>query len=377
MLLEEIRDKKVLVRLDYNVPIEDGIIVNDFRIRQTYKTLNSLLDKNNKLIIASHLGRPTEGLYDESLSLKPICKYLSNKLNKKIQFIENVKDTIDFSNHDIAMLENVRFNIGEKKCDPKLSQTIASLADIFVFDAFGVSHRSECTTTGVTNYLDTVAGLNIRYEIQTINKLINEQSRPMTIIISGAKVSTKIVVIKKLLAKCDYMILGGGILNTFLKAKGHEVGKSLLEEGHVSDAVAILESDFADKIIFPSDLSCVTEDGIANVELSEISTNDTIYDLGSSSINEIKNIVRKSVSVFWNGPLGYVEKKPFNKGTEELAKAIADHNCFSIVGGGDTLPIIENLKLQNGYNCLSTGGGSLLTYLEGGSLPIIDKLNLR
>ena len=377
MLLEEIRDKKVLVRLDYNVPIEDGIIVNDFRIRQTYKTLNSLLDKNNKLIIASHLGRPTEGLYDESLSLKPICKYLSNKLNKKIQFIENVKDTIDFSNHDIAMLENVRFNIGEKKCDPKLSQTIASLADIFVFDAFGVSHRSECTTTGVTNYLDTVAGLNIRYEIQTINKLINEQSRPMTIIISGAKVSTKIVVIKKLLAKCDYMVLGGGILNTFLKAKGHEVGKSLLEEGHVSDAVAILESDFADKIIFPSDLSCVTEDGIANVELSEISTNDTIYDLGSSSINEIKNIVRKSVSVFWNGPLGYVEKKPFNKGTEELAKAIADHNCFSIVGGGDTLPIIENLKLQNGYNCLSTGGGSLLTYLEGGSLPILDKLNLR
>ena len=377
MLLEEIIDKKVLVRLDYNVPIEDGIILNDFRIRQTYNTLNSLLDNNNKLIIASHLGRPTEGSYDESLSLKPICKYLSDKLNKKIQFIKDVNDTIDFTNHDIAMLENVRFNIGEKKCDPKLSQTIASLADIFVFDAFGVSHRSECTTTGVANYLETVAGLNIRYEIQTINKLINEQSRPMTIIISGAKVSTKIVLIKKLLAKCDYMILGGGILNTFLIAKGYEVGKSLIEEEHVSDAVEILESDFANKIIFPSDFSCETEDGIANVELSRISTNDSIYDLGSASINEIKNIVRKSVSVFWNGPLGYVEKKPFNKGTEELAKAIADHNCFSIVGGGDTLPIIENLKLQNGYNCLSTGGGSLLTYLEGGSLPILDKLNLR
>ena len=377
MLLEEIIDKKVLVRLDYNVPIEDGIIVNDFRIRQTYNTLNSLLDNNNKLIIASHLGRPTEGSYDVSLSLEPICKYLSGKLNKKIQFIRDVNDTIDFTNHDIAMLENVRFNIGEKKCDPKLSQTIASLADIFVFDAFGVSHRSECTTTGVANYLETVAGLNIRYEIQTINKLINEQSRPMTIIISGAKISTKIVLIKKLLAKCDYMILGGGILNTFLRAKGYEVGKSLIEEEHVSDAVKILESDFANKIIFPSDFSCETEDGIANVELSRISTNDSIYDLGSASINEIKNIVRKSVSVFWNGPLGYVEKKPFNKGTEELAKAIADHNCFSIVGGGDTLPIIENLKLQNGYNCLSTGGGSLLTYLEGGSLPILDKLNLR
>ena len=377
MQLEEIIDKKVLIRLDYNVPIEDGIIVNDFRIRQTYDTLNSLLDHNNKLIIASHLGRPTEGSYDESLSLKPICEHLSSKLNKKIQFIKSINDNIDFIDYDIAMLENVRFNIGEKKCDPKLSQTIASLADIFVFDAFGVSHRSECTTTGVTNYLQTVAGLNIRYEIETINKLINDKSRPMTIIISGAKVSTKIVLINKLLSKCDHMILGGGILNTFLKAKGCEVGNSLLEEGSVGDAAKILKSDFADKIIFPSDFTCETADGIANVESSRISRNDTIYDLGNDSINEIKNIVRKSVSVFWNGPLGYVEKEPFNKGTEELAKVIADHNCFSIVGGGDTLPIIENLKLQNDYSCLSTGGGSLLTYLEGGSLPIIDKLNLR
>ena len=186
MQLEEIRDKKVLVRLDYNVPIEDGVILNDFRIRQTYNTLNSLLDNNNKLIIASHLGRPTEGLYDESLSLKPICNHLSSKLNKKIQFIKDINDAIDFSNHDIAMLENVRFNIGEKKCDPRLSQTIASLADIFVFDAFGVSHRSECTTTGVVTYLETVAGLNIRYEIETINKLINEQSRPCLLYTSDA-----------------------------------------------------------------------------------------------------------------------------------------------------------------------------------------------
>ena len=212
------------------------------------------------------------------------------------------------------MLENVRFNIGEKKCDPRLSQTIASLADIFVFDAFGVSHRSECTTTGVVTYLETVAGLNIRYEIETINKLINEQSRPMTIIISGAKVSTKIVLIKKLLEKCDHMILGGGILNTFLKAKGYEVGNSLFEEEFVYDATKILESDFASKIIFPSDFSCETVNGIANVDLSRISTNDTIYDLGTESINEIKDIVRNSVSVFWNGPLGYVEKEPFNKG---------------------------------------------------------------
>jgi len=374
--LEEIVSKRVLIRFDYNVPMEDGSIVNDFRIRQTYGTINTLLRNNNKLLITSHFGRPVEGTFDESLSLKPICKYLSEKLEMKIEFIKDIHDHISFSNYDVAMLENARFNIGEKECDPKLSQTLASLADIFVFDAFGVSHRKECTTVGVADYLDTVAGLNIKHEIDTINKLVESKSRPMTIIISGAKVSTKIVLIKKLLEKCDNMILGGGILNTFLKAKGYEVGGSLLEENFIQEARAIVESDSKNKILFPSDLSCQTERGIANIDVSSISENDVIYDLGTDSINMIKNIVKASSSVFWNGPLGYVEKKPFNRGTEELAKSIAEHNCFSIVGGGDTLPIIESLNLQDNYDCLSTGGGSLLSYLEGGSLPILDKLNL-
>ncbi len=376
MQLEEIVSKRVLIRFDYNVPMEDGSIVNDFRIRQTYGTINTLLRNNNKLLITSHFGRPVEGTFDESLSLKPICRYLSEKLEMKIEFIKDIHDDIDFSNYDVAMLENARFNIGEKECDPKLSQTLASLADIFVFDAFGVSHRKECTTVGVADYLDTVAGLNIKHEIDTINKLVESKSRPMTIIISGAKVSTKIVLIKKLLEKCDNMILGGGILNTFLKAKGYEVGASLLEENFIQEARAIVESDSKNKILFPSDLSCQTKRGTANIDVSSISKNDVIYDIGSDSIDMIKNTVKESSSIFWNGPLGYVEKKPFNRGTEELAKSIAEHNCFSIVGGGDTLSIIETLNLQDNYDCLSTGGGSLLSYLEGGSLPILDKLNL-
>ena len=376
MQLEDIVSKKVLIRFDYNVPMENGTIVNDFRIRQTYGTIKTLLRNNNKLLISSHFGRPTEGIYDEAMSLKPICKYLSDKLAIKIEFIRDIHDDITFSNYDVAMLENARFNIGEKQCDPKLSKTLASLVDIFVFDAFGVSHRKECTTVGVADYLDTVAGLNIKHEINTINKLIESKSRPMTIIISGAKVSTKIVLIKKLLDKCDNMILGGGILNTFLKAKGYEVGLSLLEEKFIQEARIILESDLTNKIVFPSDLSCQTKNGTANIDVSCISENDTIYDLGADSIANIKEIIKKSSSVFWNGPLGYIEKKPFNKGTEELAKSIAEHNCFSIVGGGDTLPIIESLNLQDKYDCLSTGGGSLLSYLEGGSLPILDKLNL-
>tara|TARA_Y100001936_G_scaffold110305_1_gene108428 strand:- start:1269 stop:2399 length:1131 start_codon:yes stop_codon:yes gene_type:complete len=374
--LEDIVSKRVLIRFDYNVPMGDGAIVNDFRIRQTYATIKALLRNNNKLIITSHFGRPIEGTFDESFSLKPICKYLSDKLEINIEFIKDIPDEINFSNYDVAMLENARFNIGEKRCDPKLSQRLASLADIFVFDAFGVSHREECTTVGVTDYLDSVAGLNIKHEINTIKKLVESKSRPMTIIISGAKVSTKIVLIKKLLEKCDNMILGGGILNTFLKAKGYEVGSSLLEDNFIQEAREILESDSTNKILFPSDLLCQSKKGVANIDVSSISKNDVIYDIGTRSIEKIKDIVKKSSSVFWNGPLGYIEKKPFNRGTEELAKSIAEHNCFSIVGGGDTLPIIESLNLQDNYDCLSTGGGSLLSYLEGGSLPILDKLNL-
>tara|TARA_Y100000389_G_C17469086_1_gene528602 strand:- start:3429 stop:4559 length:1131 start_codon:yes stop_codon:yes gene_type:complete len=376
VLLDSIFSKRVLVRFDFNVPMHDGKIVNDFRIRQSVETIQKLLQNKNKIIIVSHLGRPKEGVYNESLSLRPISKYLSILLNQEIEFIKSYENKISFDKYDIAMLENVRFNVGEKSCSQELSKSYASLADCFVFDAFGVSHRKESTTFGVSEYLDTYSGLNIQHEISTINRLINENSRPMTIIISGAKVSTKLVVIKKLLNKCDFMILGGGILNTFLKAKGNEIGNSLYEKDLLEEAKNILNSKLSSKIIFPKDLSCTSNSKIENIEVNNICSDDIIYDLGEKSIEYIKEIVNKSSSIFWNGPLGYVEKVPFNKGTIELAKTIAKHKCFSIVGGGDTLPIIEDLNLQNQYSCLSTGGGSLLTYLEGGSLPILDKLNL-
>ena len=356
--------------------MKNGTIVNDFRIRQSLETIKKLLENDNKIIIVSHLGRPTEGVYDESLSLKPICKYLSEFLNINIKFFSSYKDDIKFEDYKIAMLENVRFNSGEKSCDSNLSKAYASLADHFVFDAFGVSHRKECTTYGVSDYLKTHAGHNISNEITTINKLINENSKPMTIIISGAKVSTKLIVIKKLLNKCDFMILGGGILNTFLKAKGNEIGKSLYEKDLVNEAKSILNSTLASKIVLPSDLTCESNLESKNIDEGDISPSDVIFDIGEKSLKHIKSIINKSSSIFWNGPLGYVEKKPYDKGTIELAKTIAKHNCFSIIGGGDTLPIIENLNLQNQYSCLSTGGGSLLTYLEGGPLPILNKLNL-
>ena len=376
MTLAKIVSKRILVRFDFNVPMYNGNIVNDFRIKQSLETIEKLLENNNKLIILSHLGRPTEGAYDESLSLKPICKYLSELLDRDIKFFNSYTDDINFKDYEIAMLENVRFNKGEKSSNSDLSKAYASLADYFVFDAFGVSHRKESSTFGVSEYLKTYPGFNISNEISTINQLINENSRPMTIIISGAKVSTKLIVIKKLLAKCDFMILGGGILNTFLKAKGIEIGKSLYEEDLVKEAENILSSELSSKIIFPIDLSCESESTTKNIDVCNISKNDIIFDIGEKSLTYIKSIINKSSAIFWNGPLGYVEKEPFDRGTIELAKTIAKHNCFSIVGGGDTLPIIENLNLQSQYSCLSTGGGSLLTYLEGGNLPILNKLDL-
>ena len=356
--------------------MNNGNIVNDFRIKQSLETIQKLLTNKNKIIITSHLGRPTEGVYEESLSLKPICKYLSALLERDIKFFNSFRDNINFEDYEIAMLENVRFNTGEKSSNSDLSKAYASLADYFVFDAFGVAHRKESSTFGVSEYLKIYPGLNISNEIHTINQLINEDSRPMTIIISGAKVSTKLIVIKKLLAKCDFMILGGGILNTFLKAKGSEIGKSLYEEDLVNEAKNILSSDFSSKIIFPIDLSCESESKPKNIDVSNISKNDIIFDVGEKSLEHIKSIINKSAAIFWNGPLGYVEKEPFDRGTIELAKTIAEHNCFSIIGGGDTLPIIENLNLQSQFSCLSTGGGSLLTYLEGGDLPILGKLDL-
>ena len=376
MTLDSIVSKKVLVRFDFNVPMNNGNIVNDFRIKQSLETIQKLLTNKNKIIITSHLGRPTEGVYEESLSLKPICKYLSALLERDIKFFNSYRDNMNFEDYEIAMLENVRFNTGEKSSNSDLSKAYASLADYFVFDAFGVAHRKESSTFGVSEYLKTYPGLNISNEIHTINQLIHEDSRPMTIIISGAKVSTKLIVIQKLLAKCDFMILGGGILNTFLKAKGNEIGNSLYEEDLVNEAKNILSSDFSSKIIFPIDLSCESESKPKNIDVSNISNNDIIFDVGEKSLEHIKSIINKSAAIFWNGPLGYVEKEPFDRGTIELAKIIAEHNCFSIIGGGDTLPIIENLNLQSQYSCLSTGGGSLLTYLEGGDLPILDKLDL-
>tara|TARA_B100000427_G_C15512012_1_gene596646 strand:- start:1761 stop:2912 length:1152 start_codon:yes stop_codon:yes gene_type:complete len=373
----EIVNKKVLLRLDLNVPIHNEHIQSDFRIKKSIPTILHLIKNSNSIIILSHLGRPNEGKITPELSLLKIAKYLSNELSLNIKFVEDWINGLETNNNEIVMCENVRFQKGERNNDTVLSKKIASLGDIFVFDAFGASHRKEASTYGVMDYIDSYAGLLIDEEINNANGIINNPKKPLLTIISGAKISTKIKVISKLIDKCDYMILGGGILNTFLHALGHEIGKSLAEKEFVSDAIKIIESPQFEKIILPIDVLCSEIDNpnqSKNKSLSMVQSTDSIFDIGKQTINKYKAIIESSKTIFWNGPLGYIEKEPFDTGTIEILKNIASSDAYSIIGGGDTIPIVEKLGLQDNITCLSTGGGALLKYMEGEQLPVLKKL---
>lgn len=375
----EIHDQNVLLRLDLNVPMFEGKILSNFRISKCVPMIKSLLSNNNKVIILSHFGRPKEGSYDESLSLKIIVDSLEQLVGEKVTFSEDWINGIEFNGNNIVLCENVRFQIGEKENSPTLSKKISTLGDVYIFDAFGVSHRKTASTYGVSKYLNMFAGDLLKNEIMNAKKILLTQKRPMTTIISGAKISTKLALIKKLISKSDNIILGGGILNTFLKAMGHEVGDSLIEDSFIGQAVEILNSDDSCKIIMPIDVMVSSNSNLDNPKTREISmvqSNDKILDIGNKTIDCYNKIITESSTIFWNGPLGYVEKSPFDNGTIKISKAIASSQAYSVVGGGDTIPIIESLKLQNKFSCLSTGGGSLLKFIEGEKLPVLELLGM-
>ena len=375
----DIENKTVLLRLDLNVPIQDGKIQSDFRIIKSVPTILHLLKNNNSIIILSHLGRPNEGKIMPSLSLKKISQHLSKKLGHEIEFIENWIDGIKIEKNRIIMCENVRFQKGERANDKILSKKIASLGDIFVFDAFGVSHRKEASTYGVLDYIDSYIGLLVEDEINNANSILNSPQKPLLTIISGAKISTKIKMIHKLIEKSDFMILGGGVLNTFLNVLGYEIGQSLAEKEFVNEVKEIISGTHFHKIILPIDLVCSeldNPDQIKNRSVSMVQSNESIFDIGTQTINKYRTIIESSKTIFWNGPLGYIEKTPFDNGTVEILKMIASADNYSIIGGGDTVPIVEGLGLQNNITCLSTGGGSVLKYIEGESLPVLSKLGV-
>ena len=375
----EIYNKNVLLRLDLNVPVFEGKILSNYRISKCVPTIKNLISNNNKVIILSHFGRPEEGSYNESLSLKIILNSLEQLIGEKVTFSKDWIDGIEFNGNNIVLCENVRFQEGEKENSPILAKKISDLGDVYVFDAFGVSHRKTASTYGVSEYLETFAGDLLKDEIMNAKKLLSSQKRPMTTIISGAKISTKLTLIKKLISKSDNIILGGGILNTFLKAMGHEIGNSLIEESFVDEAKEILNSDDLNKILMPIDVMVSSSSNLGNSETREISmvqSNDKILDIGKKTIDCYNEVITESSTIFWNGPLGYVEKSPYDNGTINISKAIASSQAYSVVGGGDTIPIIESLKLQNKFSCLSTGGGSLLKFIEGEKLPVLEMLGM-
>ena len=375
----EIYNKNVLLRLDLNVPVFEGKILSNFRISKCVPMIMNLLSNNNKVIILSHFGRPKEGSHDESFSLNIIVNTLEQLIGEKVTFCKDWIDGVEFNGNNIVLCENVRFQEGEKTNSPILSKKISALGDVYIFDAFGVSHRKTASTYGVSEYLETFAGDLLRDEIINAKKLLSSQKRPMTTIISGAKISTKLTLIKKLISKSDNVILGGGILNTFLKAMGHEVGDSLIEDSFIGEAEEILNSNDSNKILMPIDVMVSSSSDLDNPEIREISmvqSNDKILDIGKKTIDCYNKVITESSTIFWNGPLGYVEKSPFDNGTIKISKAIASSQAYSVVGGGDTIPIIESLKLQNKFSCLSTGGGSLLKFIEGEKLPVLEMLGM-
>ena len=385
---KELNGKIVLLRLDLNVPIKNGKITDETRIDKILPIFKHLIEKKSKIIVISHIGRPN-GIRAESMSLEPICKCLEIKLQKKIELIkENIYD-LNKENlskkfvDQIIFLENIRFYKEEEDNDNNFSRQLASLGDLFVNDAFSCSHRMHASVSEITKFLPSYAGLQLEIEINALKKVTTEIKKPITCIIGGSKISTKIPVIKNLIPKFDNIVIVGGMANNILKYKGHSIGKSLQEincEAVISEIFRLSENHSC-PIFFPEDVVVgkSTDSNAKIKELDEISNDDLILDIGPKTIETISNLIEKSKTILWNGPAGYFENSNFAKGSFEIGKKIAEknklNNIFSVVGGGDTVALINNIGIFNSFNFVSTAGGAFLEYLEGKELPGIKALN--
>ncbi len=385
---ENLDGKKVLLRLDLNVPLKNGVIKDFTRIDKILPILEFLIKKNSKIIIISHVGRP-KGKVNQDLSLRPICENLEKKINKKIKIIDkNIyelkKDEVfEDSKETIVFLENIRFYEEEEKNDLNFSKHLAKLADLFVNDAFSCSHRAHASVCKITEFLPSFAGLQLETEINALKKVTTEIKKPITCIIGGSKISTKIGVIKNLIPKFDNIIIVGGMANNILSHKGNQIGKSIKED----NCEAIIEEIFEISkkntciITYPEDVSVgkSLNDNRKIKKLNEIADDDLILDIGPKTIDKIKNIIDKSSTVLWNGPAGYFENPNFAIGSYEITKTIVKKNnnksIYSVVGGGDTIAVINQINAIKDFNFVSTAGGAFLEYLEGKVLPGIKSLN--
>jgi len=383
-----LKQKKILLRLDLNVPIDNGKITDTTRIDKIIPTINFLLKNDSKIIILSHVGRP-KGKIIKELSLKPVCEELKKKLNKDIKLVTKnlkeikTKDLFNNQEEEILILENLRFYEEEEKNNKEFAKHLASLADIYVNDAFSCSHRAHASIFEITKFLPSYSGLQLNLEIEALSKITSEIKKPITCIIGGSKISTKINIIKNLIPKFDNIIIVGGMANNILKYKGHNIGKSIQEDNcdQIIGEIFSLSKKESCKIIYPKDVT-VSKDlnGFPEIkELNNISKDDLILDIGPKSIKNIGDIIDESQTILWNGPAGYFENPNFAKGSIEIAKKIIkknkDHSIYSVAGGGDTVALLNNLNAINNFNFVSTAGGAFLEYLEGKELPGIKALN--
>ncbi len=375
--LKNITNKNLVIRVDMNTPIKEGDVQDLTRIKACLPTIRHALDQGAKILLVSHLGRPTEGLYEEIFSLKPVAKAASEVFGQEVELIKSIEDSSIFhGNSSIQLLENIRFFDGEKANTKELGDKLGNLGDLYVFDAFGTSHREQASTHSSIIYANAAcSGILLEQEINVLTKALNNTQKPYTAIIGGAKVSTKLELIKNINSKADHVIVGGGIANTFIKAAGYEVGQSLIEESMIAIAKELLDKG---KVILPEKvITSETFEGknISERGISDVGINEMILDQLVSE--KIKDIVLGSKTILWNGPLGVFENDYFSKGTEELSKEIAKSNGFSIAGGGETLSAINKFINKDDVSYCSTGGGAFLEFMEGKDLPSIQALKAK
>ena len=378
----DLNGKVVLIRQDLNVPISDGEVTNDARIRASLPTIKMALDAGARVRVMSHLGRPSEGQFESKYSLAPVAVRLGELLNRKVDlendWLDGEKDT---SSEDLILYENVRFNEGEKANSNELSKRMAALCDIYVMDAFGTAHRAHASTCGIAEFAKEVcAGPLLSKELEALSKALDEPARPIVAIVGGSKVSTKLTVLEALSEKVDQLIVGGGIANTFIAAAGHKVGKSLYEEDLLAQASSLTEAARINDgdIPVPVDVVCATafsEDAQAVVKnVSEVADDELILDVGPQTAKQFSQLLDQAGTIVWNGPVGVFEFEQFSKGTQVLAEAVANSDAFSIAGGGDTVAAIETFGVTDRISYISTGGGAFLEFLEGKALPAVTAL---
>ncbi|CAM3578680.1 phosphoglycerate kinase [Halomonas lysinitropha] len=373
----DLSGQRVLIREDLNVPVKHGQVTSDARLRASLPTIQSALEAGARVMLMSHLGRPTEGEPAEEFSLAPVAEHLGELLGRPVRLVRDYLDgAVDLADGEVVLLENVRFNRGEKKDDEALSQQYAALCDVFVMDAFGTAHRAQASTHGVARCAPTAcAGPLLAAELDALEKALATPARPMVAIVGGSKVSTKLEVLNALSEKCDQLIVGGGIANTFIAAAGYNVGKSLHEADLVDQAKALMDRV---EIPLPSDVVVATEfseSAEAVVKpVDQVTDDEMILDIGPETAGRLGGLLKNAGTILWNGPVGVFEIDQFGKGTEALSLAIAESNGFSIAGGGDTLAAIDKYAIEERVSYISTGGGAFLEYVEGKTLPAVKAL---